>query len=62
MPSILTRLYTDIFSDVIQQNFTGLNTFGTMKICPRQGVVRANESYSARSGGILRIYFRFSLI
>ena len=41
---------------IIQSNFNGSNTFGTMKISLRQGQfepVRVDES--ARSGGIIRI-------
>ena len=36
-------------SVILQLNFNGSNTFGTMKISSRKG-----------SGGIIGIYFRFS--
>ena len=46
----------------IQSNFNGSNTFGTMKISSRQRYLELmSVNHSARSGGILRIYFRFSL-
>ena len=47
---------------VVSVNFSGSNTFGTMKIYSRQGwfeLMCVNQS--ARSGGIIRIYFRFAL-
>ena len=44
----------------IQLNFNGWNTFGTMKISSRQGWFEpVRVDYSARSGGIIGIYFRF---
>ena len=47
---------------IVQSNFNGSDTFGTMKICPRQGLFEPMRvDYSARSGGILGIIFRFSL-
>ena len=43
-------------------NYNGLNTFGTVKMCPRQGLLELmSVNHSARSGGIIGIYFRFSL-
>ena len=46
-----------------QSNFNGSNTFGTMKISSRQGLFEPMRvDYSARSGGIIGIIFRFSLI
>ena len=43
-------------------NFNGSNTFGTMKICSRQGQfeLMSVDNY-ARSGGIIEISFRFSI-
>ena len=47
---------------LLQSNFNGSNTFGTMKICSRQGEFELmNVNHSARSGGIMDIFFRFSL-
>ena len=44
----------------IQKNFNGSNTFGTMKICSRQGKFELmSVNHSARSGGIIGIFFRF---
>ena len=38
-------------SDIkLQLNFNGMNTFGTMKICSRQGVVRAIEGLFIEPG------------
>ena len=45
----------------VQLNFSGSNTFGTMKLCLRQAqfeIMSVNQS--ARSGGIIGISFRFS--
>ena len=45
---------------LIQSNFNGSNTFGTMKISSRQGKfepVRVDNC--ARSGGIIRIFLTF---
>ena len=45
----------------LQSNFKGSNTFGAMKICTRQGQFKLiSVNYSARSGGIIEISFRFS--
>ena len=44
----------------IQSNFNCSNTFGTMKICSRQGWFEPMRYYRARSGGIIGIFFRFS--
>ena len=42
----------------IQKNFNGWNTFGTMKICMRQGWFELmSVNHSAGSGGIIGIYF-----
>ena len=44
----------------VQSNFNGSNTFRTMKICSRQGWFEPLRVYDrARSGGIIRISFRF---
>ena len=46
-------------------DFNGLNTFGTMKITSRQGeleLVSVSVDHITRSGGIIGISFRFSLI
>ena len=46
----------------IQSNFNGSNTFGTIKISSRKGYFKPmGVDYSARSGGIIGIIFRFSL-
>ena len=46
----------------IQSNFNGLNTFGTMKICSRQGEFEPlRVYYRARSGGINRDIFSMFL-
>ena len=46
----------------IQSNFNGSNTFRTMKISSRQGKFEpVRVDYSARSGRIIGIIFRFSL-
>ena len=46
-----------------QQNFNGSNTFGTMIICSSKGWFELmSVNHSARSGSILGIIFRFSLI
>ena len=46
----------------LQSNFNGSNTFGTMKISSRQGQFEPMKvDYSARSGGLMVIYFLFSL-
>ena len=42
----------------IQSNFDGSKTFGTMKICSRQGEFELmSVNHSARPGGILGIFF-----
>ena len=46
----------------IQKNFNGLNTFGTMKICYRQGLFELiSVDNNATSGGKIGISFRFCL-
>ena len=46
----------------IQSNFNGSNTFGTMKICSRQGQFElVSVNHSTRTGGNIEISFRFSL-
>ena len=46
----------------IQSNFNGSNTSVTMKISSRQGLFELmSVNPCARSGGIIGIYFRFSL-
>ena len=46
----------------IQSNFSGSNTFGTMKISSRQGSFEPlRVDYSASSGGLIGISFLFSL-
>ena len=46
----------------IQSNFNGSNTFGTMKICSRQGEFEPlRVYYRARSGGINRDIFSMFL-
>ena len=46
---------------LIQSNFNGSNTFGTMKIWSRQGWFEPlRVYYRVRSGGIIRISFRLS--
>ena len=46
----------------LQLNFNGSNTFGTMKICLRQGEFeQMSVNHSARPGGIIGIPFQFSL-
>ena len=43
---------------IIQSNFNGSNTFGTMKICPRQGEFEPLRVYHrTRSGGINKYIF-----
>ena len=45
----------------IQSIFNGSNTFRTMKISSRQAKFELmSVNRSARSGGIIEIYFRFS--
>ena len=47
---------------LIQYNFNGSNTFGSMKICLRPGWFElVSVNHRARSGSIIGIYFRFSL-
>ena len=47
----------------VQSNFNGSNTFGTMKMCSRQGEFEALKVYfRARSGGIIWISCQFSSI
>ena len=46
----------------LQLNCNGSNNFGTMKIRSRQGYFELmSVNHSARSGGIIVIYFRVSL-
>ena len=46
----------------MQSNFNGSNTFGARKICSRQGYFElVSVNHSARTGGKIEIYFRFSL-
>ena len=46
----------------IQSNFNGSNTFGTLKICLRQGQFELmSVNHSARSGGNIGISFLYSL-
>ena len=46
---------------IIQSNFNGSNTFGTMKICSRQGLFEQTRvDYRARSRSIIWSSFRFS--
>ena len=46
---------------IIQSNFKGSNTFGTMKISSRQGLFEPlRVYYRARSGGIIGVSLRFS--
>ena len=45
---------------LIQSNLNGLNTFGTMKICSRQGKFEPmSVDYRARSRSIIWSSFRF---
>ena len=37
-------------------------SFGTMKICSGQGFELMSVNHSKKSGGIIGIYFQFSLI
>ena len=47
----------------IRYNLNGSNTFGTMKICSRQGKFELmSVNHNVKSGGIIGIYFPFSLI
>ena len=42
----------------VQSNFSGSNTFGTMKISSRQGLFESMRvDYSARSGGLIGTSF-----
>ena len=53
--SMVLRQYTCI------KNLNGSNTFGTMKICSRQGWFELmSVKHSARSGSIIGISFQFS--
>ena len=46
----------------VQSNFNGSTTFKTMIISSRQGLFKPTRvDYSARSGGLIVIDFRFSL-
>ena len=46
----------------LQLKFNGSNTFGTMKISSRQGEFELmSVNPCARPGGIIEIYFQFSL-
>ena len=48
-------------SNTLQSNFSGSNTFGTMKISSRQGLFEPlRVYYRARSGGIIGVSLRFS--
>ena len=52
----------DFKETLVQSNFSGSNTFGTRKICLRQGEFELmSVNHSARSRGIIGISFRFSL-
>ena len=52
------RLMIDYFSYLKQSNFNGSNTFGTMKICSRQGDFEPlRVYYRDRSEGINRNIF-----
>ena len=52
----------ELSDNVVQSNFNGSNTFGTMKINSRQGLFEPMRvDNSARSGGLIGISFRFSL-
>ena len=47
-----------IFILQIQSNLNGSNTFGAVKICSRQGYFELmSVNHSARSEGIIKIYF-----
>ena len=47
---------------IVQLNFNGSNTFGTMIICTRRGLFEpVCGNHSARAGGIIGTSFRFSL-
>ena len=59
---ISVDLVVNIILIYIQNNFNGSNTFGTLKICSRQRQFELmSVNHNARSGGILEIYYRFSL-
>ena len=50
------------YTDILQSNFNGLNTFGTIKICSRQGSFELmSVNHSAMLGGIIEISIRYSL-
>ena len=50
--------YINEYKADIQSNFSGSNTFGTMKISSRQGQFEPMRvDYSARSGGLMGISF-----
>ena len=50
------HVYDSFFT--LQQNFNGSNTFGTMKICSRQGWFKPmSVNHSARPGDIIGISF-----
>ena len=53
-------MFIFFLNTIIQSNFNGSNTFWTMKISSRQGLFELiRVDYSARSGGIIGIIFRF---
>ena len=55
-----SKIFYHLFQ--LQQNFNGSNSFGIMKICSRQGKLELmSVSHSARPGGIIGMFFRFSL-
>ena len=57
LPYFSKPLYT-IIINIIQSNFNGSNTLGTMKICSRQGQLELmSVNHSAKSGGIIGLYF-----
>ena len=57
------RVYVQIFTatqNQLQSNFSGSNTVGTMKMCSSQGKLELTSvNHSARSGGIIGIFFDF---
>ena len=59
-PSTWNRNLFEIVIPNIQSNFNGSNTFGTIKICSRQGKFKPMMvDNSARSGGIIKIFLIF---
>ena len=64
-PPIFTLFLENLFqrSDKYIVKLRCSNTFGSKKICLRQRQFKLmSVNHSTRSGGIIRIYFRFSLI